>query len=189
MDHQEINPISGAKLHNIGARYEEASLSKLDFPPEVNEEIFNWVNKHSGILVFESNPGTGKTYMAAALCNLWHQQRLQIRYFTAESYLEKLRHSISMNHDAMAAVSRICEVDYLIMDDLGSNLGNTDWQRSVIFKTIDVRYTSRLPTLILTNLNNSQITELYTERTASRIYASENTHIRLIGEDRRKNGQ
>lgn len=147
------------------------------------------MKEDKGFLVFEGNPGLGKTYFAASLVNIWHAQKKWVRYFTANSYLEVLRRAISNDFDATSKIREICECNYLIIDDFASNISHTEWQKEMIFHTIDIRYSSELPTIIITNYNQENIKSLYTERTASRLYAEENTYINLQGKDKRKEGR
>jgi DNA replication protein DnaC len=183
--HNTQTSVSGVEFHKIGERYKHAAISKLDFGEDTCKIILEWMQREKNIFLFEGTPGVGKTYLCAAIVNHWYEKKKEIRYFTARSYLERVRFAISNNQDAIGCVHHICESEYLIIDDMGSNLSHTDWQSEIMFETIDCRYNSKLPTIITTNLTRRQIEEIYTERTGSRLYASDNLYVKLNAPDRR----
>lgn len=102
------------------------------------------------------------------------------RYWNERDILQRCRDAIDMKGDYMTAAAKLMDDDLVILDDFGST-GVTDWRKEVLFALIDVRYESKKPTIITTNLKKSEISNLYGQRTADRIFAKENTVIDTHG--------
>lgn len=149
------------------------------------KNISDWLKDPKYFIFFEGSTGIGKTYFCAALINFLYENKKECRYFTGRSLLEDIRIHIKQGEDYTYRVGEICDADFLFIDDLGSNLSQTDWQSEVIFEMLDKRYTSQLPTIITTNLNKKSLEALFSERATSRLYAKENIHILLNSDDRR----
>jgi DNA replication protein DnaC len=75
------------------------------------------------------------------------------------------------------------DCDLLIIDDLGTELTNS-FTNSELFNIINTRLLSGKKTIISTNLSPTQLEELYTERTSSRIF-DRFEMIKFIGNDLR----
>ena len=77
---------------------------------------------------------------------------------------------------------------FLIVDDIGSQK-KSDWTEEILFDLIDYRYNSRLPTVFTTNLMMNEFNSIYHERISSRLFAAENTIIKIEnGKDLRSIG-
>ena len=105
-------------------------------------------------------------------------------YLTATDMFDILSDSRFGKRDEEEARDRasyILECDLLIIDDLGTELTNTCVQ-SRLFLLINERLTQKKPTIISTNLEIGAFSEMYSERTFSRIF-SNYTMIKLTGRD------
>lgn len=132
------------------------------------------------MLVVLGSPGTGKTYLCAALIG-WAAPRLNtLRSWREADLLGHLRDSIEKFGDYSTTLKLALDDDFVIIDDIGSTPVN-DWRKEIIFNAIDMRYSSGLPTVVTSNLTRAQISERYEPRTASRLFAKENTVIDLFG--------
>ena len=169
----------------LGASLACAHLSKIEQSKEVMQKLMSWMKKEGDIFYFSGNVGTGKSYFASAFYNHLKETNREVRAISEAKLFSLLRGAIGNDFDASGELERICDVDYFILDDFGSSM-LTDWQKSVLFELINIRYESRLPTLITSNLTREQIRETFPERLESRIYAARNTIVELSGEDRRQ---
>ena len=172
----------------FGTRFNDAHLSKTDFPTETNQLILDWIKRDLDILFFSGNPGCGKTHLCSAVLNFWKEQRKNVRAITEKDFLCTLRSAINQGWDYHAEVKRLCEADYFILDDLGSS-SMSDWQKEVIFDLIDDRYSSRKPTLITSNLFRDDLKKIFDPRVLSRLYSTQNVIIDLHWKDRRQEAQ
>jgi DNA replication protein DnaC len=130
-------------------------------------------------LVISGPPGTGKTYLCAAIFANMLERCFWGRYFLEEELFRTLRKGISSSAgDYSEHLLHLIDHNLVIFDDFGS-MGHTDWREEVWTTAIDSRYRSMLPTVITTNLNRKEISELYGERVASRVFDHKNTIIEL----------
>lgn len=139
-----------------------------------------WLKDRKNFLVILGPPGTGKTWMCAAISYAAHRRFNTVRYWKEFDLLDKLRESIDKYNDYFKTLEQAMDDEFCIIDDIGST-GVTDWRKEVIFSAIDLRYNSMRPTIITSNLNRDQIKEKYEWRTADRLFAKENTIIDLFG--------
>lgn len=168
-------------------RFEKACLSKLDFPSEITQKLSNWANGNKGILFFAGNVGLGKTYFAAAFVNHLAENKKQFRCISEYQFFGMLRETIQKNWDYEMEIQKICEIPYLIIDDIVTARDQklSDFQKEALHLLIDMRYNSELPTLITSNLFLDDIRIILGEKIYSRLASSENTIIQLNWLDRR----
>lgn len=57
--------------------------------------------------------------------------------------------------------------------------GQTEWRQESLFSMINLRYESRHPTVITSNLNREQVKNRIGERGYSRMFSEENTIIEM----------
>lgn len=169
----------------FGYEYHDAHLAKIDQSAEVIEKILSWVKSERGIFYFCGNVGNGKTYFAAALWNFLKEKNEYNRTFSESEYFTEIKKVIAKDWDYSAEVKRLCETKWFILDDLGSSQ-MTDWQKEVLFTTVETRLSSGLPTLITSNLSLKDVKEKFGDRLYSRLAAAKNVVIELNGADRRQ---
>lgn len=135
-------------------------------------------------------PGTGKTYFCAAAyaylfnkiptCRAYNERMLHKRLLagisdpTQPSFEEHLIYLLD---------------DYLIMlDDIGAT-DMKEWKEKILIHAINYRYETMLPTIITSNLNETEFKNGYHERIHDRLFAKENMTLNLFGmESFRKQG-
>ena len=87
--------------------------------------------------------------------------------------------------------------EIVILDDVGfwwnearNSYKDNEWKIEVLYEFINNRYNSMLPTIITSNLNKEQFESVYSPRIASRLFAAENTIIKMFNknEDLRSKG-
>lgn len=99
--------------------------------------------------------------------------------YDERNFLSKLRTSIDVG-DYQCEIDHLCNHEFIIFDDLGSmGKTQTDWRTEVLFSMINIRYESKNPTVITSNLNRSEIKEFIGARGYSRLFAEENTIIEM----------
>ena len=106
-----------------------------------------------GWLVLYGPKGTGKSHLAAAIANHLETQpedeRPLVLFLTAPDLLDLLRSGYRAG-DYGELLGLCCEVDLLILDDLGVEQG-TDWATEKLFQIVNRRYQMELPTVVVTN--------------------------------------
>lgn len=130
-----------------------------------------WVAGHplrSGLLL-QGTVGSGKTTVLYALYALYKRLATSVAHSTAPALYEHFRR---YQQNEMSYYPDYRQAKYLFLDDLG-----TEPARCLIYGTeytplqelIDYRYTRQLPTVITTNLSDTQLLERYGDRFVDRI--------------------
>lgn len=175
-------------MNCFGRDYYDAHLSRVQQSPEVMEKVKVWLSQCKNIMFFGGNTGLGKTYLAAAICNHFIEQKKQFRCYDEKSFFAHLRGKISGGIDAEYEIKRLCEIEYFILDDIGSAMNMNEWQTEQLFSFLDQRASSRKPTMITSNLFLNDLSKKFTPRFVSRIRDHRNTILEEIGADKRITG-
>lgn len=135
-----------------------------------------------GNLFLYGSTGVGKTFLSNCVAKELLDSGHSVVYFTA-SQLFQLLETVTFRRDGADSSSsqNLFDCDLLIIDDLGTEFA-TSFTTSQLFLCLNERLLSRKSTIISTNLNISQLVELYSERTFSRITSSY-TMLKLVGAD------
>ena len=157
----------------IPKTYRTAHLAKFEWPEEYVIPIVEWYKSKENILFCTSDVGVGKTYLCHAIYQDVLDQKMPVRFFPERKFLNTLRETIQKGWDYEYEIERLCDVQWLILDDLGFVKPN-DWHKEVLFSMLDNRYSSQKPTLITSNLGHKEILDTYGKRFASRLYSNRN---------------
>lgn len=133
-------------------------------------------------LFFYGHTGVGKTFLTHCIAREIIEQGHSVIYFSAYDLFDELAKRTFHSYDNTPELpDYVGECDLLIIDDLGTELTNT-FVQSRLFLLINERLTQKKPTIISTNLEIGAFSEMYSERTFSRIF-SNYTMIKLTGRD------
>lgn len=141
-------------------------------------------------LVFLTNSGVGKTHFLSALTAWLFEHFDTFRYWKEEDLHIALRASMSgdIKGDYLGFLKLLIDDQHVIIDDIGCE-GVNEWRDGVLFKAIDERYNSMLPTILISNFSKNDFNKLYKPRISSRLFAKENIIIEMMnGEDLRAHG-
>lgn len=131
--------------------------------------------------------GTGKTYLAASIANKLLDYGYEVMFVT--SY--KLNSMFLSNHITDIAtrtqfLDNLCDIDVLIIDDLGAENHYNNVSIEYLFDVINERTLNNKSTFISTNLTPESIQDRYGDRLFSRLSDQQITLImKLIGKDKR----
>jgi DNA replication protein DnaC len=176
--------VSGAERFRMGSSYYDANLPSWISPPEFQKKVSDWFRNSKPFLVVTGGPGTGKTYMSAAILNYFFDQKREVFYTTHRRFIEKIHLDIQEGRSQHCLIDYYCEKDILIFDDLGAAV-NTEWQQEMILELIDRRYSDKKKTVFTSNLNKKQINDKLGFRTASRMFDHNNEFFEVQSPDRR----
>ena len=147
------------------------AMCELEHPKEA-AIIKNYVQhfpelyrEQQGLVLYGQN-GTGKSYLAAALCNALIDGGHEA-YFTTFSRIEK-EAGAKTREERKEYLDSLNGFSLLVLDDLGAERGS-DYMQELVFNVVDARYGSGKPMIVTTNLT---MNDLKTPHTAqqSRIY-------------------
>lgn len=138
-------------------------------------------------LLLYGGTGLGKTFLSSCIAKdildkgktVFYQSAFKI-FHLLEDY-QFNRGDQALNQEQ---ANILFDVDLLIIDDLGSEFVNT-YTSSAFFNIINSRLLTNQKTIISTNLNMEELTNLYTERIISRIIGNY-IPLKFFGEDIRK---
>jgi DNA replication protein DnaC len=147
---------------------------------------YNFHEDNGKNLLFYGSTGLGKTFMCNCIAKELLDQGYVVIYQTAFKMFEIIEDYKFKNGDTHISkdnYENLFDCDLLIIDDLGTELTNS-FTNSELFNIINTRLLSGKKTIISTNLSPTQLEELYTERTSSRIF-DRFEMIKFIGNDLR----
>jgi DNA replication protein DnaC len=102
-----------------------------------------------GWIVFRGTYGCGKTHLAAAIGNYWHDLGYEVVFMVVPDLLDHLRATFDPSRNV--SLDRLFEIvktaKLLILDDLGTESA-TPWAREKIYQLFNYRYAAELPTVI-----------------------------------------
>lgn len=140
-------------------------------------EIFN--------SLFSGEPGAGKSHLAMAILNVLNstmENPVSCLFISFEEVLSLIRDSFNnprSKYTEMNMIDLMGSVDYLVLDDVGSESGRlkrtdnnqvyaTDFTVKVLKRTLERRQDK--VTIITTNLSRHEMETIYDKRVTSRIY-------------------
>ena len=163
-------------------------MARIELSEESGLALLEWMRKLKGFLVVNGAPGTGKSFLAAALINHFaakvpHERNLgSVTYKNERELLAQLRSTEFDYHELMK--EKWGDHGLLIIDDVAST-HHTPWREEVMYSLIDMRWGIPYPTVLISNLSEREMRAFYNPRICSRIYDKSNYFITTDGPDRR----
>ena len=135
-----------------------------------NAQEPDWRSKNSmGLLLF-GNYGTGKTHLAYSILKELDRQGLPGFYITIPDLFDRISDRVN-RIDVAETLGKLCMVSCLVLDEIGVQSGDAD-EKKRLYQIIDGRIKNGRPTILVTNLDRSELVNLLTERVVSRVIQS-----------------
>lgn len=150
---------------------------------ECRRFVRDFDSKFENIFLY-GDTGLGKTFLSHCIARELLNSTHSVIYFSAFRLFELFADSAFGRSDAEKQTEleqHIFECDFLIIDDLGTELVNS-FVSSQLFLVLNERILRRKSTLISTNLTLATFADTYSERIFSRI-SSNYMMLKLIGDD------
>ena len=143
-------------------------------------------------LLFWGDTGNGKTFAAACIANYLIDNEISVCMTSFPAILNDL--SGFTVRDKNEYIDELCDVDLLIIDDLGCER-QSDFAMEIVYSVIDARYCKKKPMIITTNVmldEMKQTRDLRLKRIYSRIlemcvpvlFSSEDERLKIAKEKR-----
>ena len=166
--------------------YDQENMKKMQVAIETCKKFTENFDKTFENILLCGTVGIGKTFLSNCIAKEILDQGHSVLYLSAFQLFDLMaKNSFSGNAPKEDSVAKqyphIFESDLLIIDDLGTELANS-FTVAGFFLVINERILRRKSTLISTNLSTGELTNNYTERTASRIITNY-TMLKLSGSD------
>lgn len=123
-------------------------------------------------LLLCGSTGLGKTHLSSAIAKRVIERGFDVKYESVQNVLADFEHDRFRSGYGSELESRsqvYLDTELLILDDLGTEMTNT-FTVSVLYQIINTRINQGRPTVISTNLLQSELRERYGDRVASRIF-------------------
>lgn len=132
-------------------------------------------DEEKGNLLFYGETGLGKTFLTNCIAKALLDSGHTVLYQSAVHLFEDVCADVLMkkiqNADSQNTYRYIYNCDLLIIDDLGTEFTNS-FVSSTLYDILNTRMREGKSTLISTNLNLQELTERYSDRISTRIFAS-----------------
>lgn len=137
-------------------------------------------------LLFYGKSGLGKTYLMHCMAKEAVSRGISSLIISAHQLGQQFRQAFFDN--AVDTLSSLYQVDFLLIDDLGTEPMLQNITIEQLFALLDTRLNTNKCTLISTNFSLNELEARYTERIASRLFdITSYGRIQFLGSDIRKN--
>lgn len=108
-------------------------------------------------MIFFGKPGTGKSHLAFSIANNLLEFGHHVIVLSQTGLIQEIKRVSKFGTQGeVEFFDEISRCDLLVLDDLGVG-GRSEWELSQIYKAIDDRYRSNLPTIVTTNLTMAEL--------------------------------
>lgn len=164
-------------------------------PISLDPKVTSWIEDfvanpdESPSLLLWGPTGTGKTHQAyvafraAVLGSYERGRRVTYRAVTHPDFATATRPAPNDAH--VDALARYSTCGLLLMDDLGAEAKVTEWAETTLYRLVNARWESGLPTIWTSNKNRADLAASLGERIVSRLW-SPARRLHLDGPDRRR---
>lgn len=143
---------------------------------QVKEDILNFVESGSQLLIHSTIPGNGKTSWALKLMQayfnkIWLKTDLRCRglFIHVPTLLIALKDNISSKSEYVQHIKEnIADCDLVIWDDIGAKM-STQFEADNLLSMIDTRISKNKCNIYTSNLTDSEMQQALGDRLASRI--------------------
>lgn len=154
---------------------------------EISEDFcYNFNETNMNLLLYGST-GLGKTFMCNCIANALISKEISVLYQTAFSLFEIVEnHKFNKQNETegnLINYNMIFECELLIIDDLGTEVGNS-FTNAELFNIINERLITNKKTIVSTNLSLEQLRDTYSERITSRVF-NNFVPLKFYGDDLR----
>jgi DNA replication protein DnaC len=108
------------------------------------------------LILWSLSPGTGKTHLAAAICNKLLDATIPCLFTSGQNLFHAFGQRFEKDCGIEDLIDKAGRTPLLVLDDL-DKIYDSDFKRSSLHCILDLRYSRRLPTVITVN---SEVTEV-----------------------------
>lgn len=153
--------------------YEGEDLSHFRETVALCHEMVDNFDTQKENILFYGNVGVGKSFLSACIAKELLDKGYSVLYFSASHLFDVLADSTfgrDSKENLYTTKEDIYNCDLVVIDDLGTEITNS-FVFTSLFSLITERLLRNKSTIISTNLNLTDLSELYSDRIVSRIIA------------------
>lgn len=128
----------------------------------------NFTEETRDSFLLVGSTGLGKTHLSTATAVAVIEKGYEVVYKTIQSMLDDFERE-QFGKGSYEDIRMYYEADLLIIDDLGAEM-STQFTVSCIYNVVNMRINNGKPTIISTNLTQSELRERYADRITSRLF-------------------
>lgn len=141
--------------------YEDDAGNKIDlakqqlFVESFLQNFKEWQDSGIGLYIWSKTKGSGKTFLASAICNTLIKKYHIKSKFVATVNLVSLEKNASRDKYATTyesdPIKELCDCDLLVLDDLGQTASGGGWLEDILFRIFDTRMQKKAVTIVTSN--------------------------------------
>lgn len=189
---QNLQKNSGISARFMGVSFENYQVTEQNRKAMTICQRYadKWLDRKAkgGGLVLCGKPGTGKNHLACAIAHqVINQHQDEVFLTTAMRIIRKVKSTWERKAELSEseALQFYCEKDLLIIDEIGVQFG-TESELIILFEIINERYEQMRPTILISNLNESELAKYIGERVIDRMREGQGAVINFDWESYRK---
>jgi len=155
------------KKSGLPARYYGATFAAAEIDDDNRDayvSVMRFEVKPTGGLIISGPVGTGKTYAASCMVNLFLDKLKWVTFGNVLDLLGRLRRSYSdaAQEEEWRILDELNKVPLLVIDDLGKEKVS-EWVEQILYQVIDGRYRAEKPLIVTTNYDAETLAGRYPE--------------------------
>jgi DNA replication protein DnaC len=167
-------------ISGIPDRFKEKTLSTFKAENEAQKKAFTICQKYADEFdfvmktgksgLFIGKPGTGKTHLSVGIALSALEKGHTVLFTTVLRAIRRIKDTWSKGSEESEseAIDAFVYPDLLILDEVGVQFGS-EFEKNMLFDILNERYEKRKPSILLSNLEVSEVKEYLGERIFDRL--------------------
>ncbi len=173
----DIHGTPRVSLNPLPAKIRTMTFASFQVLPELDEAYHaarryakNYPSSAAGGrgLLFYGPVGTGKTHLAASICNVLVEQGFDVMWANTPQFISRLKRSFDTGVNEATVMEAHIRAGLLVLDDIGSEKP-TEWVESRLYEVINSRLEREAPIIFTSNCQAGALTDRLGQRVVSRI--------------------
>lgn len=165
----------------IEKRYRNVSIESFkdenDIQKKIKKAMIHYIENYSKVkehginMMLSGMPGTGKTHVACAIALEIIDKNEEVVYTSMYKIMDDIKDSFRKDSgvSTKSIIDKYSKISLLIIDEIGVQTGS-DYEKTIIFRIINNRYGSMLPSILITNLIEKEVKKVVGDRVVDRLY-------------------